>query len=675
MKKLLSRALPLLLSLSLIFSCTGCSTVLVLAGKARENSEASSSTAPESSASSGITATPVPTESGDLRAFYTDVANAQSVTVMVYMIGSDLESDDGSATDDLIEMTEAVLSPSVNLVVQTGGTETWWNDVCTDGESERFLVENGNLTPLENLGSVNMTDADTLSDFIRYAAEAYPADRYELILWDHGGGTMTGFGYDELYEDTSLTLSALSTALFNGGVQFDFIGFDACLMATAEVAYTLEPYADYLIASEESEPGEGWAYENWLTQLAADPSISTAELGKMLANDFFDPYIFADMPTLSVLDLRYVSELYAALESYWSSAYDALQNGSYGALSQVRSTVREFGDNEYDQIDLKDLMNETALSLSLGTEDDVRAAIDDMVVYNVSYQKSAAGIAVYFPCLWPDYYGDTRFEMSCVGFPETYFAFYDQFMNAMLSGQSLSQSDIDFYSYYDWFDSDEVGSAENVTTLDDSEFALIDKGDYYALSLSDEAWNLITYIDMTVYLDDGEGYIDLGNDNVYEFDDDGDLKVDFDYTWIAIDGVTVPFYAETEEQTDDYWYTTGYVPAVLNDETDIEIILRWDSEHDSGYVTGYRLKTEEPAVAAKGLRSFAETDKIQYTCSYYDYDFNYDQDYILGDPVTYTGDPAVTYEEIGEYRTVIQYTLRDIYNNEHYTDPVELSFE
>ena len=398
------------------------------------------------------------------------------------------------------------------------------------------------------------------------------------------------------------------------------------------------------------------------------------QTGKKLADDFLEAYIFADMPTLSVLDLRYVPKLYAALESYWGSAYTALQSGSYGAFSQVRSNVREFGDNEYDQVDLSDLATLTKQSLSLGTEDDVQAAVQNMVVYNVTYEKSAAGIAVYFPCLWPDYYGDTRFEMTCVGFPESYFEFYDKFMNTMLSGQSLSQSDIDFYSYYDWFDSSEVGG-ENVTTINDNDFELIDKGDYYALSLSDEAWNLITYIDMTVYLDDGEGYIDLGNDNVYEFDDDGDLKVDFDYTWISINGVIVPFYAETEEQTDDYWYTTGYVPAELNGSTDIEIVLRWDSDHDSGFVAGYRLKTEEPTVAAKGLHSFTETDQIQYTCSYYDYDFNYDRDYTLGDPVTYTSEPVVTYEEIGEYRTVIQYTLRDIYNNEHFTDPVELSCE
>ena len=132
---------------------------------------------------------------------------------MLYMFGSDLESEDGVATDDLLEMANAALSENVHLVLQTGGTETWWNDVCTDDESERFVIENGDMTLLQSLGSMNMTDADTLSDFIRFSAESYPADRYELILWDHGGGTMTGFGYDELYEETSLTRSSLATTL------------------------------------------------------------------------------------------------------------------------------------------------------------------------------------------------------------------------------------------------------------------------------------------------------------------------------------------------------------------------------------------------------------------------------------------------------------------------------
>ena len=89
-------------------------------------------------------------------------------------------------------------------------------------------------------------------------------------------------------------------------------------------------------------------------------------------------------------------ELYAALESYWGSAYTALQSGSYGAFSQVRNNVREFGDNEYDQVDLSDLATLTKQSLSLGTEDDVQAAVQNMVVYNVTYESPPRALRSIF---------------------------------------------------------------------------------------------------------------------------------------------------------------------------------------------------------------------------------------------------------------------------------------
>lgn len=85
------------------------------------------------------------------------------------------------------------------------------------------------------------------------------------------------------------------------------------------------------------------------------------------------------------------------------------------------------------------------------------------------------------------------------------------------------------------------------------------------MSLSDEEWDKINGINVWVYVDDGDGYVDLGSDNVYEFDDDGDLMVDFDYYWVALNGQVVPFYFEyeTPENVKD-GYTYGYVPAVLN---------------------------------------------------------------------------------------------------------------
>ncbi|MBQ1490817.1 MAG: hypothetical protein IIZ39_02555, partial [Blautia sp.] len=72
-----------------------------------------------------------------------------------------------------------------------------------------------------------------------------------------------------------MPLASINKALKNAGLRYDFIGFDTCLMATVENARMLADYADYMIASEETEPGIGWYYTNWLTALSRNTSIPT----------------------------------------------------------------------------------------------------------------------------------------------------------------------------------------------------------------------------------------------------------------------------------------------------------------------------------------------------------------------------------------------------------------
>lgn len=684
MKSFFRRALPALLSCLLLVSFSGCSTLLAL----NEPADRAASGFPDGEPSSAApTSSPLPEQSDPpaedgVRGFYTDVSAAKTATLMVYVIGSDLESDMGTATDDILEMLAAPLGENVNVVLQTGGTMEWWNDTISGDTCQRFTARDGDLALEADLGLISMGEPDALADFITWAASAYPADRYGLILWNHGGGTMMGYGYDEYFPDDMLELSDLSAALAGGGVQFDFIGFDACLMATVEVAAALEPYADYLIASEESEPAAGWNYTGWLTALAENPALPTETLGADIVSSFMDDYRPEDDPTLSVIDLRYIPALCTALRDYMDSASSALSEGDYPALAQARAAAQEYGEGEFDQIDIRDFSGYAGLDGTVALQD----ALDSTVVCSSAYDDGSYGLAMYFPYNYPEYYADVQAQMRSIGFDAAYFTFFNEFVNILAYGQDRSDGgdllggsmggSVQDYSGYDWFDPD-GGSLyeENYQPLDNDELVLDDKGDYYALSLSDEAWDTITYIEMQVLLDDGEGFIDLGRDNVYDFDEDGDLIVDFDYTWIALDDVTVPFYAEKEVSTDDYWYTYGYVPAELNGETDIEIILRWDSDHDGGYVAGYRYAEEGPGVASKGLRQFENGDEICYYCSYYTYDYEYDADYYLGDPVTYTGEIDVSYLEIGEYRTEVSFMLRDIYNNEYWTETVEFSFE
>ena len=117
---------------------------------------------------------------------------------MIYMCGSDLESEYGAASVDINEILSADISENVNVLIQTGGCVDWTNDQISEERSQIFSVENGELQLVnDDVGLKNMAESSTLTEFINYSKESYPANRYGLIIWNHGFGTLEGFGHDE----------------------------------------------------------------------------------------------------------------------------------------------------------------------------------------------------------------------------------------------------------------------------------------------------------------------------------------------------------------------------------------------------------------------------------------------------------------------------------------------
>jgi hypothetical protein len=273
------------------------------------------------------------------------------VTLMVYMCGTDLESKSGMATSDLQEMASATLSDKVNIIVYTGGCRQWRTNGISNSVNQNYKVESGNLIRLvSDAGSGTMVDPGNLSSFIKWSAENYPADRYDLILWDHGGGSVTGYGYDEKFVSAgSMDLAEINTALRDGGVKFDFVGFDACLMATAETALMMGQHADYLIASEETEPGVGWYYTDWLNALSQNTSMETIDLGQKIVDSFVDPCARrcpGQKTTLSLIDLaEYANTVPAKLTAFSQEISGMIQQKEYSTVSNARSSTREFAQS------------------------------------------------------------------------------------------------------------------------------------------------------------------------------------------------------------------------------------------------------------------------------------------------------------------------------------------
>ena len=177
------------------------------------------------------------------RAKFTNLlGNGQdTVTLMVYMCGTDLESRYGMATKDLMEMASAKLSDKVNILVFTGGCKQWKNQAVSNQVNQIFRVAQGGLeTLVQNAGNAAMTDPNNLVSFIQWCGQNFPANRNMLIFWDHGAGSLQGYGYDEKnVRAGSMSLAQIDSALKATNMKFDFIGFDACLMATAENALML----------------------------------------------------------------------------------------------------------------------------------------------------------------------------------------------------------------------------------------------------------------------------------------------------------------------------------------------------------------------------------------------------------------------------------------------------
>ena len=293
-------------------------------------------------------------------------AQGTTTTVMMYMCGTDLQS---ACVQDMYEMASVDLPEEVTVVVQAGGAYSWDDSDLTGEAVNRFTITYDTFNDMQVLPWQNMGQEQTLLDFISWAVDAYPSDRYILVLWDHGGGS-GGVCYDETANYDSLTIHEVNDALYHYQQQdpdfrLDIVGFDACLMATYEMAVHMAGYADYMVASEELEPGIGWNYEGWLGDLAADPEMDSADIAVSIADNFMAACV-EDNPndylSQSVINLSALPEFRDQLETYAAYLTDALSHGQLPTISRSRQRMYSFGkfsDASSDQVDFMAFLDAT----------------------------------------------------------------------------------------------------------------------------------------------------------------------------------------------------------------------------------------------------------------------------------------------------------------------------
>lgn len=601
-------------------------------------------------------------------------AEAGTWAIYWYLCGSDLESNGGFATSDLMEMMEVALPENVRVVIQTGGAKTWQNNVVDADILQRYVYDSEGLTLVDELPPASMGDAATLTDFLRYCKQNYPAEKTAVLFWNHGGGSVSGAAFDERYGYDSLTLDEMQTAFGRvweadeNNPPLELVGFDTCLMATVDVAGTFAGTARYLVASEEVEPANGWDYTGWLGALAADPAMDGAALGEVICDAYYagcQAVGTHSNATLSLTDLTRTGPLLEAYEAFGAEALAAAceDPGFFSRFARVAAQSENYGGNTREQgytnmVDLGHMARQSTGLLQ--TAGDVLNALEDCVLYRVSgpYRAESTGLSCYY-----SYNGDLNdlCGYTNVGAGQAFKYFYSYELTGQLDDAGME--------YISGMNYEELPQIQSLAAMGWDGMPLqVDEGGVSHLTLGPEADSILAGIGFSLYYFDEENDIMLllGTDNDMNADwENGVFSDNFRGVWGGIDGHMV--YMELCFEGEDY--NLYSVPVLLNGEP-YNLQVAYDFTTEEWSILGARQGIGEAGMSDKELRLLQPGDTlttIWYLSSYSGED---GLEAYAVEELTVTADTAFAEMELPNGRYGMVFEMRDAMDNYAYSDSV-----
>ncbi len=387
-------------------------------------------------------------------------------TFLVYLNGDAPSPTEDAAIDDFLEMSSIGSTSEVNVVV-------WFDplgDVYTWDQTHKFYVTKGMTPDPANgvyLGEKDMSDPQTLIDFVQTEKANYPAEHYALIIWDRGSelrrdppeNTLLGdicFDNNPIYSTSAMTMpelrTALSTITDGGADPLDLLGFDASLMALAEIDNQLKPYADVRVSSQGAEPSGGWNYDEVLNLLTLIPEMTPAEFAEVIV-DWYCPN-YGNEPTMSATDLQTpCSDLDTAVDNL----VVALMAGAathHADIATARANTQVFSDTHYvDLYDFADQLNSYVSDAAINTAATaVMDAVDGAVINECGslIWPDAHGISIYFPESEEDY--DDNYDGYQGWLQYTADHHWDEWLHAFYTMGSIAP-----FPFYDGFESGTLG--------------------------------------------------------------------------------------------------------------------------------------------------------------------------------------------------------------------------
>lgn len=597
-----------------------------------------------------------------------------SWAVYWYLCGSDLETNGGFATMDLSEMMEVALPENVTVVIQTGGAAVWQNEYMDPSKLQRWVYDNEGLKLVDEQESANMGDAQTLYEFLAFADENYPADRVAVTFWNHGGGSVSGAAFDEIYGLDSLDLAEMYQA-FDAvwpadadNPALELVGFDTCLMATVDVAAVFQDFAGYLVASEEVEPGNGWLYSGWLGELAANPAMDGEELGAAICDAYYagcEAVGTHEQTTLSVTNLTKLTPLLEAYEAFGQEmlAAAAADPGFFAELGRAAAQSENYGGNTREQgytnmVDLGHLARR--LAWMLPSAQAVCDALEECVVYQVNgvYRSEATGLSCYY-----SYNGDIDDFNGYIDMG-TGIAFKHLYAYE-LTGEPAEGGE-------EYLSSLDIEKLPEIVTLADMNWdgAVLnvnDEGTAF-MTLGAEAADVLSGIGFSLF------YVDEENDRMLLLGTDNDLTADWEQgvfydnfrgVWGAIDGCLV--YMELSYEGEDY--NLYSVPILLNGE-EYNLQVAYDFTAEEWIILGASQGLAASGMASKELRLLEEGDCITTIWKLASYSGDDDFEMYAAEELIVTADTAFGEAALFDGSYAMVFEMWDAAGNYAYSDAV-----
>ena len=336
-----------------------------------------------------------------------------SRTIMIYMVGSDLESRIGLGSRDLKDLDfTKVRKNRINVLLMAGGSKRWDNTYVDSNETSIYKLTETGFEKVDQRQKTNMGQSDNLLYFLNYSYQNSKTRKYDLLFWNHGGA-VDGSEYDELsIMGDHLNLIEFKEALEKSPFskkKLEVVSFRTCLNGTLEVANVFKDYAEYLVASEEVTLGSKLdSALRFINEIK--PQDSGLTYGKKQITTYKETITnicnfqmnsnqkenYCETITYSITDLSKIDRLNNELDSF-SADLNKKLSSNYNDYSKLRANLKQYGADEplYDMVDLKDFA--TKFKSYSNKSDGVINAFDKAVLYNFSNNDYSHGLSIYYP--------------------------------------------------------------------------------------------------------------------------------------------------------------------------------------------------------------------------------------------------------------------------------------